>query len=67
MTVTTEDNNRNNIYAKEPEMVPVDPDYRPMVAWDVRGELMNGRLAMISILVGMLSYLATGKLFFFIW
>ena len=67
MTVTVEDQNRNNIYAKEPQMVPVDSDYRPMVAWDVRGELMNGRLAMISILVGMLSYLATGKLFFFIW
>lgn len=67
MTVTTEDHNRNNIYAKEPQMVPVDSDYRPMVAWDSVGETLNGRLAMLGVIAALGSYALTGQIIPGVW
>jgi len=32
-----------------------------------QAELLNGRIAMISIIIGIISYVTTGKLFFFTW
>lgn len=67
MTVTTENNNRNNIYAKEPRMVPVDPDYRPLIAWDSLGETLNGRVAMLGVIAALGSYALTGQIIPGVW
>ena len=67
MTVTTEDHNRNNIYAKEPPMTTVDPNYRPMVAWDSVGETLNGRLAMIGVVAALGTYALTGQIIPGVW
>ena len=61
MTVVTEDHNRTNIYAIEPT-VYMDEDYT--VTHNERAELLNGRLAMLGFVAAVISYLATGKLFF---
>ena len=42
----------------------VEENYVPH---NVRAELLNGRVAMISVMIGIISYLSTGKLFFFTW
>ena len=61
MTVLTEDRNRQNIWAKEPVMY-MDPNYT--VTHNERAELLNGRLAMLGFVAALISYVATGKLFF---
>jgi hypothetical protein len=61
MTVLTEDRNRQNIWAKEPVMY-MDPNYT--VTHNERAELLNGRLAMLGFVAAVISYVATGKLFF---
>jgi hypothetical protein len=61
MTVITEDRNRQNIWAKEPVMY-MDPNYT--VTHNERAELLNGRLAMLGFVAAVISYVATGKLFF---
>jgi hypothetical protein len=64
MTVTSEDGDRQNVFAKEPQMY-TDETYT--VNHNEKAEKLNGRVAMISIIIGMVSYLSTGKLFFFTW
>ena len=61
MTVVTEDHNRTNIYAIEPT-VYMDENYT--VTHNERAELLNVRLAMLGFVAAVISYLATGKLFF---
>ena len=61
MTVTTNDRNQQNLWAKEPTMY-MDPNYT--VSHNERAELLNGRLAMLGFVAGVISYLVTGKLFF---
>ena len=61
MTVTTNDRNQQNLWAKEPTMY-MDPDYT--VSHNERAELLNGRLAMLGFVAAVISYLVTGKLFF---
>ena len=61
MTVVTEDHNLTNIYAIEPT-VYMDENYT--VTHNERAELLNGRLAMLGFVAAVISYLATGKLFF---
>jgi hypothetical protein len=63
MTVTQNEHGQQNMFAKEPPMV-VEENYVPH---NVRAELLNGRVAMISVMIGIISYLSTGKLFFFTW
>ena len=66
MTVATEDGGRLNLFAKEPRM------YMSKEALDRYGiethnevaEKLNGRLAMIGIVFGLLSYAITGNLYF---
>ena len=60
MTITTEDGGRQNMFAKEPKMI-IEENYVPH---NERAELLNGRVAMISIILGMISYFTTGTLAF---
>jgi hypothetical protein len=60
MTVTTEDGGRQNMFAKEPKMI-IEENYVPH---NEKAELLNGRVAMISIILGMISYFTTGTLAF---
>jgi hypothetical protein len=61
MTVTTNERNQQNIFAKEPTMY-TDDNYT--VPHNERAELLNGRLAMLGFVAAVVSYLVTGKLFF---
>jgi hypothetical protein len=61
MTVTKDEFGLINQFAKEPAMEPVDNNYRPMIAWDVRGEQLNGRLAMLGFVIGVATEAITGQ------
>jgi hypothetical protein len=61
MTVTTNERNHQNLWAKEPTMY-MDPNYT--VPHSERAELLNGRLAMLGFVAAIVSYLVSGKLFF---
>lgn len=72
MTITTNERGQQNMFAKEPSMY-IDPKIQEQMNEEMyethneRAEKLNGRLAMISIMIGIISYLSTGKLFFFVW
>ena len=62
MTVTTEDNGRQNMWAREPEITYADHPWG--VPHNEVAEKLNGRFAMLGIIAGAISYALTGKLFF---
>ena len=62
MTVTTNDRGQQNLFAKEPPIIMTDHPYG--VPHNERAELLNGRLAMLGFVAGVISYALTGKLFF---
>jgi hypothetical protein len=62
MTVTTDYQDHQNIFAKEPPIIMTDHPYG--VPHNERAELLNGRLAMLGFVAAVVSYLLTGKLFF---
>ena len=66
MTVTSNDRGQQNMWAKEPTMY-TDPNKDFSVTHNEKAEMLNGRVAMISIIIGVISYISTGKLFFFTW
>ena len=66
MTVTVNEKGQQNMWAKEPQMY-TDPNKDYSVTHNEKAEMLNGRVAMISIMIGMISSLTTGKLFFFTW
>jgi hypothetical protein len=53
MTVTTNEHNHQNLWAKEPTMY-MDPNYT--VSHNERAELLNGRLAMLGFVAAIVSY-----------
>jgi hypothetical protein len=57
MTVTTNEQGQQNMFAKEPEMYYQDNPY------EVK-EKYNGRWAMVGIIAGFISYAITGNFFF---
>jgi len=59
MTVTTNEFNQQNIFAKEPTMYH-DSDYT--VSHNERAELLNGRLAMLGVIAAIGAYAVTGQL-----
>ncbi len=62
MTVTTEDNGNQNMWAKEPAMTYADHPWG--VPHNEVAEKLNARAAMVGIIAGFISYTLTGKLFF---
>ena len=59
MTVTTNERNHQNLWAKEPTMY-MDPNYT--VSHNERAELFNGRLAMLGVIAAIGAYVVTGQL-----
>ena len=66
MTVTTNERGQQNMFAREPKMYISDADAIKygMMTHNERAELANGRWAMLGFIAGIVSYVATGKLFF---
>ena len=58
MTTTTEDGNRLNLFAKEPQMY-IDENSIPH---NERAERLNGRLAMLGVIAAIGAYVTTGQL-----
>ena len=66
MTVSSNDQGQNNMWAKEPRMY-VDPVAAERYGYEThneKAEKLNGRLAMVGIVFGLFSYAITGNLYF---
>ena len=61
MTISTEDGNRQNVFAKEPTMY-TDPNTDFSVTHNEKAERLNGRIAMLSIIAAIGAYALTGQL-----
>ena len=64
MTVTTNEYGQQNMFAKEPDMVYQEYNRKGLLTPMQMTEMYNGRWAMMGIIAGLISYVATGKLFF---
>jgi len=64
--ITTEDGNRQNMFATEPKMyiTPEDKMEHENETYAEKAEIWNGRAAMLGFVAAVVSYLVTGKLFF---
>jgi len=67
MTVTTEDGGRQNMFAKEPKMYvsKTDAERYGYETYAERAEKLNGRTAMLGFVAAVISYAASGSVFFF--
>jgi len=67
MTVTTNDRGQQNMWAQEPRMYvdPVAAERYGYESYAERAEKLNGRVAMLGFVAGLISYATTGSLFFF--
>jgi len=67
MTVTTEDGGRQNMFAKEPQMYvsKTDAERYGYETYAERAEKLNGRTAMLGFVAAVISYAASGSVFFF--
>ena len=66
MTVSTNDQGQQNMWAKEPRMY-VDPTAAERYGYEThneKAEKLNGRLAMVGVVFGIFSYAITGNLYF---
>lgn len=66
MTVTTNDRGQQNMWATEPTMYmsKEDLDKYGIETHNEKAEKLNGRLAMLGIVAGLISYATTGNLIF---
>lgn len=66
MTTTTNEQGQNNMFATEPAMYMTKEslDRYGIETHNEKAEKLNGRLAMIGIFFGLISYATTGNLFF---
>jgi len=66
MTVTTNEQGQQNLFAKEPSMYMTkeDLDRYGIEPYAEKAEKANGRWAMLGIIAGFLSYAITGNFFF---
>lgn len=60
MTVTTNEFNQQNIFAKEPPIIMADHPYG--IPHNERAELLNGRLAMLGFVAAIISYALTDQI-----
>lgn len=66
MTISTNEQGQQNVFAKEPTMYISEEDmarYEEQT-YAERAELANSRTAMVGVVLGLISYALTGKLFF---
>jgi hypothetical protein len=63
MTVTTEDGDRQNMFAKEPQMI-IEENYVPH---NERAERLNGRLSMLGIIAALGAYAVSGQIIPGVW
>ena len=61
MTVSTEDGDRQNVFAKEPKMY-IDPQKDFSVTHNEKAEKLNGRLAMLGVIAALGAYAVTGQI-----
>lgn len=66
MTVTTEDGGRQNLFAKEPQIIVMSDHNHENDKWHIAEEL-NGRLAMLGIVAALGAYALTGQIIPGIW
>jgi hypothetical protein len=66
MTISTEDGNRQNVFAREPKMY-IDPNQDFSVTHNEKAEKLNGRLAMLGIIAALGAYAVTGQIIPGIW
>ena len=64
MTVTTEDGNRQNLFAVEPKMYITEKDMaeHEQETYAQRAERLNGRLAMLGFVIAVGTYITTGQI-----
>ena len=64
MTITTEDGNRQNMFATEPKMyiTPEDKMEHENETYAQRAEKLNGRLAMLGFVIAVGTYITTGQI-----
>ena len=63
MTVTNEDQGRQNIWAKEPQMEVMDVT----ITHNEKAEMLNGRVAMMGVIAALGAYAATGQIIPGLW
>ena len=63
MTLTSEDQGRLNLFAKEPPMTIMDITE----THNEKAELLNGRLAMIGVIAALGAYALTGQIIPGVW
>ena len=66
MTVTSEDGDRQNVFAKEPQMY-IDPNEDYTVTHNEKAEKLNGRAAMLGIIAALGAYALTGQIIPGVW
>ena len=66
MTVTSNDQGQQNMWAVEPQMYISDADAEKygMLTYAERAEQTNGRFAMCGLVAALISYATTGNLYF---
>ena len=63
MTVTNEDQGRQNIWAKEPQMEVMDVT----ITHNEKAEMLNGRVAMMGVIAALGAYASTGQIIPGLW
>ena len=66
MTVTSEDGDRQNVFAKEPTMY-IDPNEDYTVTHNEKAEKLNGRLAMLGVIAALGAYALSGQIIPGVW
>ena len=64
MTVTTNEQGQQNMWAIEPQMVVEDYNRKGLLSPMQYREMYNGRWAMMGIVMGFVAYAINGKFFF---
>ena len=67
--ITTEDGNRQNMFAVEPKMYITEKDMEQhkTETYAQRAEILNGRLAMLGFVIAVGTYLTTGQIIPGVW